>query len=164
MESDDYTVRMTNLNVAHVKIRANCTKPLLAMVELIRENGVILPISVEYPWVPPTCPCFKQLGHLQTRCPNAQWQPKKLPTENSTEGNSPETTNTPHGDLDAVSPNLPTEAPAANAEHSQPQLLHQHLTPQITSYLPSSLHFQQNMFQTWSFISQDQVLWTQMKR
>lgn len=75
VETDEYTIRMVNINVAHLKVRANCTKPLPSTVEIERDDGSVVPIPVEYPWKPPTSPCCNQLGHLQSHCPTAQWKP-----------------------------------------------------------------------------------------
>ncbi|KAL1202244.1 hypothetical protein V5N11_018197 [Cardamine amara subsp. amara] len=62
VETDDWTKNLTNLELVHVKVKANCTKPLPAKAELIRENGDILPLTVEYPWIPPTCPNCNQMN------------------------------------------------------------------------------------------------------
>lgn len=75
VEADELTIRMVSLDVTHLKVRANCTKPLPPVVELIRDNGSIIPVSVTYPWIPPTCPSCNCLGHLEQRCPNAKWAP-----------------------------------------------------------------------------------------
>ncbi|KAF8093470.1 hypothetical protein N665_0383s0098 [Sinapis alba] len=47
VEVDNFTIRMVNSNVAHLKIRAYCTKPLPFTAEIERENGEIVTISVE---------------------------------------------------------------------------------------------------------------------
>ncbi|KAL0741816.1 hypothetical protein Bca4012_083329 [Brassica carinata] len=77
VEADEFTIKMVSLEVAHLKVRADCTKPLPDVVELVRQDGSFIPVSVSYPWVPPSCPCCKQLGHRESRCPNARWAPAK---------------------------------------------------------------------------------------
>ncbi|VVA97124.1 unnamed protein product [Arabis nemorensis] len=75
VEADEYTIRMVNISVAHLKVRANCTKALPSTVEIERDDGFVVPVSVEYPWRPPTCPCCHFLGHLQSHCSSAEWKP-----------------------------------------------------------------------------------------
>ncbi|CAH2079647.1 unnamed protein product, partial [Thlaspi arvense] len=90
VECDEFTRKMVNINIAHIKFKADCTKPLPTYKEIERENGEIVPITVEYPWVPPICPCCKQLGHSVALCPNGQWAPSSANPVNST-GSSPAT-------------------------------------------------------------------------
>ncbi|KAL0812992.1 hypothetical protein Bca101_069435 [Brassica carinata] len=85
VEADEFTIRMVNLDVAHVKVRANCSKPLPSVAELIRSDGSVISVSVTYPWVPPTCPCCNRLGHLEKRCPNAQWAPSAKDSSTATD-------------------------------------------------------------------------------
>ncbi|CAN7140634.1 unnamed protein product [Brassica rapa subsp. narinosa] len=85
VEADEFTIRMVNLDVAHVKVRANCSKPLPSVAELIRSDGSVISVSVTYPWVPPTCPCCNRLGHLEKRCPNAQWAPSAKDSSSATD-------------------------------------------------------------------------------
>ncbi|RID72375.1 hypothetical protein BRARA_C04269 [Brassica rapa] len=85
VEADEFTIRMVSLDVAHLKIRANCTKPLPSVAELIRSDGSIIQVSVTYPWVPPTCPCCNRLGHLEQRCPNAKWAPSAKDDSNASD-------------------------------------------------------------------------------
>lgn len=73
VEANEFTICMISLDVAHLKVRAYCTKPLPPLVELLWDDGSIIPISVTYPWVPPSCTCCKQLGYLEARCPHAKW-------------------------------------------------------------------------------------------
>lgn len=68
---------MVDINVAHLKVKADCTKPLPTYAEVERENGDIVPLYVEYPWTPPTCPCCQEIGHLETLCPKSSWKAKK---------------------------------------------------------------------------------------
>lgn len=76
MEVDEFTIRMISLEVAHLKVKVNYTKPLPSSSDIERENGEIARISIDYLWTPPICPCCKELGHLETVCPNAKWIPK----------------------------------------------------------------------------------------
>lgn len=76
VEVDDFTKRMSSLEVAHLKVKVDCTKPLPTTAEIERENGEIVRVSIDYPWTPPICPCCKELGHLESLCPNAKWTPK----------------------------------------------------------------------------------------
>lgn len=77
VEVDEYTKRMVNINVAHLKIKADCTKPLPTTVEIERDNGEIVTIYIDYPWTPPICPCCKEMGRLEAMCPNSQWSAKQ---------------------------------------------------------------------------------------
>ncbi|KAH0898079.1 hypothetical protein HID58_047647, partial [Brassica napus] len=45
VEANEFTIRMISLDVAHLKVRAYCTKPLPPLVELLRDDGSIIPIS-----------------------------------------------------------------------------------------------------------------------
>lgn len=76
VEVDDFTRRMVNINVAHLKIKVDCTKPLPTSAEIERENGEVVTITIDYPWILPICPCCKEMGHLEALCPNAKWSPK----------------------------------------------------------------------------------------
>lgn len=77
IETDDFTLSMKDFSVAHLKIRANCSKPLPETVELEREDGSVQPVLVHYPWLPSICPLCKEMGHLQARCPTSVWVPVK---------------------------------------------------------------------------------------
>lgn len=57
VEVDEFTRRMSNLEVAHLKVKANCTMPLPTAAEIERGNGEIVKLSIDYPWTPPLCPC-----------------------------------------------------------------------------------------------------------
>ncbi|KAJ4875844.1 Uncharacterized protein Rs2_40862 [Raphanus sativus] len=75
IEVDDFTRRMVDINVAHIKCRVDCTKPLPRSGEIERDNGEVVSVTIDYPWTPPICPCCKALGHLQTHCPSSAWKP-----------------------------------------------------------------------------------------
>ncbi|KFK22078.1 hypothetical protein AALP_AAs71109U000200 [Arabis alpina] len=92
VEIDEFKKRMVNLEVAHIKVKVNCTKPLPSSAELVRDNGEVITVSIEYPWTPPLCPYCKELGHLESHCPSAQWKPaapRKVPQPSA--DNAPQT-------------------------------------------------------------------------
>ncbi|XP_010446092.1 PREDICTED: uncharacterized protein LOC104728863 [Camelina sativa] len=66
---DEFTKNLVSLSVAHVKVERNLNEPLPSSVEVVRENGEIITIDVEYPWVPPTCSHCKEIGHVIRFCP-----------------------------------------------------------------------------------------------
>ncbi|CAG7904339.1 unnamed protein product [Brassica rapa] len=68
IETDEFTKNLTDLDLAHVKIEADLSKPLPALIELRRINGEIIPVEVTYPWIPPTCSHCKALGHIMKDC------------------------------------------------------------------------------------------------
>lgn len=76
IEVDEFTRTMSILEVAHLKVKVDCTKTLPSSAEIERENGEIVRFSIDYPWTPLICPSCKELGHLETMCPNAKWSPK----------------------------------------------------------------------------------------
>lgn len=107
VETDDYTKNLTNLRVAHLKVKENCTKPLPYIVEILRQNGWIFPLAVEYPWTPPTYPNCHQLGHLKAHCPTSHWVPKQPATTPSQPeipnvANALVNTKTPHSPMESV--------------------------------------------------------------
>lgn len=81
-ETDEFTRNLTDVNLAHVKVEADLTSPLPDLIELKRSSGEIFPISVTYPWTPPTCSFCSQLGHIQKDCLTASQEnlpPKTQP-------------------------------------------------------------------------------------
>ncbi|KAG2245960.1 hypothetical protein Bca4012_091139 [Brassica carinata] len=70
-------MRRVNINIAHIKCRVDCTKPLPRSGELERDNGEVVTVDIDYPWTPPICPCCNELGHLETHCPSSKWKPSK---------------------------------------------------------------------------------------
>ncbi|CAA7050921.1 unnamed protein product [Microthlaspi erraticum] len=81
-ETDDYTKNITSLNVAHVKVEVNLTKPLPSSGELLRDNGEIINVVIDYPWVPPSCTHCNEIGHILKNCINAP-PTTSLPPETS---------------------------------------------------------------------------------
>ncbi|KAJ4905819.1 Uncharacterized protein Rs2_09477 [Raphanus sativus] len=68
IETDDYTKNFTDLNIAHVKVEVDLTKPLPSSGELVRQNGDVIPIEIEYPWTPPSCTHCTRIGHIKNDC------------------------------------------------------------------------------------------------
>lgn len=83
-ETDDFTLNLVSVSTAHVKVETDVTKPLPNEVELEREDGSVLTIGVDYPWLPPTCSHCIAIGHVQRYCPNLTptWVPKKKKIRN----------------------------------------------------------------------------------
>ncbi|KAJ4902063.1 hypothetical protein Rs2_16014 [Raphanus sativus] len=54
-EMDEFTKNLVSLTLSHVKVEVDLTKQLPSIVELEREDGEVVEVSVHYPWVPPTC-------------------------------------------------------------------------------------------------------------
>lgn len=67
-ETDEFTLNLVSLTLSHVKVAVNLTKPLPSVVEFTRESGEVVEVLVTYPWVPPTCPHCKELGHIVRNC------------------------------------------------------------------------------------------------
>lgn len=67
-ETDDWTVNLSSISSAHVKVEVNTTKALPTMLEVERENGSICTVRVDYPWLPPTCSHCKEVGHIIKNC------------------------------------------------------------------------------------------------
>lgn len=57
LEVDEFTRRMTNINIAHIKCRVYCSKPLPKCGEIERDNGEVVTVTIECPWFPPLCSC-----------------------------------------------------------------------------------------------------------
>ncbi|KAG2307195.1 hypothetical protein Bca52824_026943 [Brassica carinata] len=57
-ETDEFTKNIADIDMAHVKIEADLTKPLPSLIELRRTTGEIIPVHVDYPWIPPACSFF----------------------------------------------------------------------------------------------------------
>ncbi|KAF8105889.1 hypothetical protein N665_0152s0025 [Sinapis alba] len=70
-ETDEFTLNLVSLTLSHVKVAVNLTKPLPSVVEFTRESGEVVEVLVTYPWVPPTCPHCKELGHIVRNYVNA---------------------------------------------------------------------------------------------
>lgn len=98
VEADEFTIRMVSLDVAHLKVRANCSRPLPPVVELKKQDGFVIPVTVTYPWVPPSCSCCKRLGHLENRCPNAKWAPASSSRSQEAGSSIPKSTHPPENE------------------------------------------------------------------
>ncbi|KAL0666892.1 hypothetical protein Bca4012_029596 [Brassica carinata] len=67
-ETDDWTLSLTSISVAHVKVEIDTTIPLPKIVEVGRSDGTFVNVEIEYPWVPPICAHCKEIGHIQRNC------------------------------------------------------------------------------------------------
>lgn len=67
-ETDEFTRNMVSLTVSHVKVEGDLTQPLPHVVEFERESGEVAEVFVHYPWVPPTCSHYHELGHIMKNC------------------------------------------------------------------------------------------------
>lgn len=70
IDRDDFTMNLVSVSEAHVRIDANLSKPLPSQLEIIRTNGEVIKVLVEYPWTPPECSHCHQIGHLIRHCPD----------------------------------------------------------------------------------------------
>ncbi|CAG7872169.1 unnamed protein product, partial [Brassica rapa] len=50
-DTDEFTRNLVSLTVCHVKVEVDLTVPLPKVVEFERESGVVVELSVHYPWV-----------------------------------------------------------------------------------------------------------------
>ncbi|CAL9225079.1 unnamed protein product, partial [Arabidopsis halleri] len=60
---------LTSINSAEVKVIVDLTKPLPNVLELEREDGQVLLLKVNYPWLPPLCSLCNEIGHKAALCP-----------------------------------------------------------------------------------------------
>lgn len=67
-ETDYFTLNLVSLTLSHVKVEVDLTKPLPSVVEFQRQNGEVVEVQVDYPWLPPTCSHCKELGHVMRNC------------------------------------------------------------------------------------------------
>ncbi|CAA7046645.1 unnamed protein product [Microthlaspi erraticum] len=66
----------TSVNSASIKVVMDLTKPLTPSMELERDDGEIITLTVTYPWLPPLCSVCNELGHKETLCPKVPKPPK----------------------------------------------------------------------------------------
>lgn len=80
-ETDDWTLNLSSISVAHVKIEIDTTIPLPSKIEVGRTDGSFVTVDVEYPWIPPSCAHCKEVGHIQRHClqPPPPSDPKQKP-------------------------------------------------------------------------------------
>ena len=69
-KTDDWTLSLSSISVAHVKVEIDTTVPLPTKVEVGRMNGSFVTVDVEYPWIPPSCAHCKEVGNIQRHCPH----------------------------------------------------------------------------------------------
>lgn len=67
-ETDDWTLNLSSISTAHVKVEIDTSTPLPKVVEVGRSDGTFVNVEVEYPWVPPICAHCKEIGHIQRNC------------------------------------------------------------------------------------------------
>lgn len=84
IETDDWTINLTSISIAHVKVEVDSTKPLPPVLEVLRSDGSIFTVKVDYPWVPPVCSHCQEVGHIMRNCllappPTAASQPAPPP-------------------------------------------------------------------------------------
>ncbi|KAJ4908470.1 hypothetical protein Rs2_12128 [Raphanus sativus] len=79
-ETDDWTLKLSSISVAHVKVEVDATAPLPKIVEVGRQDGSFVNVSVEYPWVPPICANCEEIGHISKNCPQLPPPPKPSAT------------------------------------------------------------------------------------
>lgn len=84
-ETDDWTLNLTSISVAHVKVEIDTTLPLPSIIEVGRQNGTFVNVAVEYPWVPPICAHCKDVGHISRNCPLIPLPPKATPSHTAPE-------------------------------------------------------------------------------
>lgn len=71
-----------SISSADVKIIVDLTKPLQSEIELERDDGTILLLSVVYPWLPPLCPLCSEIGHKEALCPRV-YGPENKPRKST---------------------------------------------------------------------------------
>lgn len=94
--------------MAHVKVEADLTKTLPSSGELVRESGEIVPVDIDYPWMPPSCTHCGRIGHILKNCiyPPAKANPSAHDDDRTTE-----TTQIPSVNLQGYSPHVVMDDP-----------------------------------------------------
>ncbi|XP_048602083.1 proline-rich protein 36-like [Brassica napus] len=144
IETDDYTKNVTSLNVAHVKVEANLTKALPSAGELVRENGDVINVEIDYPWIPPSCTHCNRIGHILKNCIYPPSQPSTDTQPPPQDGPSPESQPglqtapplTPQVHLNGYSPHtnlpLPVDPPPTISAESDSQAAVDFITDSMT--------------------------------
>ncbi|KAG7552268.1 hypothetical protein ISN45_Aa06g028710 [Arabidopsis thaliana x Arabidopsis arenosa] len=60
---------LTSIISAQVNVIVDLTKPLPNVLELEREDGQVLLLKVNYPWLPPLCSLCNEIGYKAALCP-----------------------------------------------------------------------------------------------
>ncbi|KAJ4911284.1 hypothetical protein Rs2_05905 [Raphanus sativus] len=89
IETDDYTKNISSLNIAHVKVEANLQKPLPSCGELVRQNGDIIDVEIDYPWTPPHCTHCNRIGHIEKNCIYQPAPPQEVVATDTTPPSTP---------------------------------------------------------------------------
>lgn len=98
--TDEFTLNLTNLEWSHVFVEVDLKKPLPDSVELVRQNGEVIPIDVEYPWRPPSCSHCNEIGHILKNCINRPFT--TTPTPKAAADNASSSTPSPKAASQAV--------------------------------------------------------------
>lgn len=83
-ETDEFTINLVSLKVAHAKVEVDLTKPLPNVVEFQRQNGQVVEVEVKYPWLPSSCSHCKELGHIVRNCLHLPPPPPEVKVPSST--------------------------------------------------------------------------------
>lgn len=67
-ETDEFTLNLVSLELSHVKVEMKLSEPLPRVVEFVRQNGEVVEVQVDYPWVSPTCAHCNELRHISRNC------------------------------------------------------------------------------------------------
>lgn len=67
-KTDYFTKNLVSLTLSHVKVEVDLTQPLPSVVEFKRESREVVEVQVHYPWTPPMCSRFHELGHIVRQC------------------------------------------------------------------------------------------------
>lgn len=117
-ETDEFTKNLSNIEVAHVKVEADLTSVLPPLVHLKRQSGEIIPVQVEYPWVPPSCTLCNQIGHILKDCLKST--PAWVPTGRTTTAKKKQ----PEAAAEAcqeTNQNINSQCPAESSEVNLPK-------------------------------------------
>lgn len=91
-ETDVWTLNLTSISTAHVKVEVDTSIPLPKIVEVGRMDGSFINVEVEYPWTPPICAHCKEMGHISRNCHLLPVPPITDPTQHPIPPNPKSTT------------------------------------------------------------------------
>ncbi|KFK26736.1 hypothetical protein AALP_AA8G286100 [Arabis alpina] len=85
-EMNDFTTNLTRVNEAHIKVVMDVSKPLPSVIELERDNGHVVVVDVDHPWIPHSSAFCKEVGHIQRNCHKLtqKWVQKSFTTSQET--------------------------------------------------------------------------------
>ncbi|ESQ37536.1 hypothetical protein EUTSA_v10002893mg, partial [Eutrema salsugineum] len=58
-----------SFNSTEIKVIADLTQKLPDSMEIEREDGEVVILSISYPWLPPFCSICEEIGHKEALCP-----------------------------------------------------------------------------------------------